>query len=76
MGKKIKVGKIKGVVEWFDNTRGFGYLITTEGIRVFVYYADLPIKDGDFIVLRQNQNVYFEIFQGPRGPQAKNIEII
>ncbi|MBN2664484.1 MAG: cold-shock protein [Bacteroidales bacterium] len=76
MSKKIKITKVFGTVEWFDNTKGFGYITTDNGNKIFVYYADLPIKDGDFIVLRANQKVAFDIFKGPRGAQAKNIDVL
>jgi len=76
MAKKIKTEKIFGIVEWFDNTKGFGYITTKNGNKIFVYYADLPIRDGDFIVLRANQKVAFDIFRGPRGLQAKNIDVL
>lgn len=76
MAKKIKTTKVNGVVEWFDNTKGFGYIRTADGNKIFVYYADLPIKDGDFIALRANQKVAFDIFTGPRGAQAKNIDVL
>lgn len=63
-----------GTVEWFDTTRGIGFIKTQEGNTIFVNYTDLPIRDGDFIILRPNQKVTFEIYQGVRGQQAKNIK--
>ncbi len=66
---------ISGTVQWFDSIRGIGYIKTDEGNLVFVNYTDLPIKNGNFIVLKTNQRVIFDITIGSRGPQAINIQI-
>lgn len=76
MAKKIKKGRITGIVKWFDTTRGYGYIKTEEGNLIFVNYTELPIRDGDFVVLRPRQKVSFEIFEGLRGAQAKKIYIL
>lgn len=72
--KSIKKGLISGTVQWFDTLKGLGYIRTDEGNLIYVSYVDLPIKDGDFVVLKPNQRVLFKIITGPRGPQAKNIK--
>jgi len=74
MAKKTKTDRVKGIVQWFDTTRGYGYIKTSEGNVIFVNYTDLPIRDGDFVILRTNQQITFEIYQGDRGTQAKNIQ--
>ncbi|MEA3450665.1 MAG: cold shock domain-containing protein [Bacteroidota bacterium] len=72
----IKKGLIKGTVQWFDTLKGIGIIKTDEGNLIYVNYRDLPIKDGDFVVLKSNQKILFEIKNGHRGPQAKNIQFI
>ncbi|MBN2893347.1 MAG: cold-shock protein [Bacteroidales bacterium] len=67
---------VYGIVQWFDSIRGIGFIKTEAGNMVFVNYTDLPIKNGNFIVLRPNQKVVFDISVGSRGPQAKNIKIV
>ncbi len=76
MPKSLKSRAIRGIVQWFDSIKGIGFIKTEEGNMVFVNYTDLPIKNGNFIVLRANQSVEFDIKMGFRGPQAKNIRIM
>lgn len=72
----VKSKAVGGIVQWFDSIRGIGFIKTDEGNLVFVNYTDLPIKNGNFIVLKPNQKVVFDIKLGARGPQAKNIKIV
>ena len=74
--KKVKSNSISGTVQWFDSIRGVGFIKTDEGNLVYVNYTDLPIKNGNFIVLNTNQRVIFDIKTGARGPQAINIKIV
>lgn len=74
--KLTKNTNIKGRVKWFDTTKGFGYIRTEAGSDIFVNYSDLPIKNGRFLTLEPNQVVVFDIEEGTRGPQAKNIKIV
>ncbi len=71
----IKTGLISGTVQWFDTLKGIGFIKTDEGNLIYVNYKDLPIRNGDFVVLKTNQRVLFEIKSGQRGPEAKNIKI-
>jgi len=74
--KYTKTKSIKGTVKWFDTTKGIGFLLSEEGSDIFVNYSDLPIKNGRFVSLEAGQKVEFDIDEGPRGPQAKNIIIL
>lgn len=74
--KKINTKGHSGIVEWFDPLKGVGYIKTDEGNFVAVNYKDLPIKDGQFVLLRKNQKVLFDIYMGEMGAQAKNINIV
>ncbi len=76
MPPKIKNKKITGTVQWFDTIRGIGFIKTDEGNLIYVDYTDLPIKNGDFVILHPNQKVKFDIATGERGPEAKNIIIL
>jgi CspA family cold shock protein len=60
-----------GIVKWFDNKKGFGFIKREEGDDVFVHYT--AIKGEGFKTLQQDEKVTFEIVQGPKGLQAANV---
>ena len=57
-----------GVVKFFDNKKGFGF-IKWAGDDIFGHYSDI-ITDDEFKRLDQGDNVEFEKIDAPRGPQA------
>ena len=60
-----------GVVKWFNNEKGFGF-ISVEGVDdVFVHFS--AIQGEGFKTLEEGQAVSFEIVDGARGPQAANV---
>ncbi len=62
----------KGKVKWFSNVKGYGFL-TKEGSDkdIFVHYS--AIQSEGYKTLDPEEEVQFEIVEGDRGPQAKNI---
>lgn len=64
---------IQGKVKWFDPTKGFGFISTGESKDVFVHISAVQAAGLD--TLDENQNVSFEIQDGPKGPNAVNISI-
>lgn len=65
---------MEGTVKWFDEAKGFGFITTDEGTDAFVHYS--AIAGEGFKSLSENQKVKFDLKQGPKGPQAENVEII
>ncbi|WP_296111861.1 cold-shock protein [uncultured Anaerococcus sp.] len=61
-----------GVVKFFDNKKGFGF-IKWGGEDLFVHYSDI-ISDKDFKKLETGDNVEFERIDAPRGPQAIKVK--
>ena len=61
----------EGIVKWFDNKKGYGFIKRDEGDDVFVHYT--AIKGDGFKTLQQDEKVTFEIIQGPKGLQASNV---
>ena len=60
-----------GTVKWFNAEKGFGFISQAEGPDVFVHYSEI---DGyGFRSLEENQQVEFEVTQGPKGPQATRV---
>ncbi|EKU39415.1 cold-shock protein [Acinetobacter sp. AYS6] len=63
-----------GTVKWFNETKGFGFIVTDEGKDIFAHFTD--IQTQGFKVLLEGQRVEFTIVQGKKGPQASNIVIL
>ena len=63
-----------GIVKWFNNEKGFGFISVEGGDDVFAHFSAIQ-KDG-FKTLEEGQKVSFNIVEGARGPQAENITIL
>lgn len=62
----------KGVVKWFNDSKGFGFIQQENGEDVFVHYSS--IQGQGFKTLSEGQPVSFEIVQGNKGLQASNVQ--
>lgn len=61
-----------GIVKWFNNTKGFGFIAPAEGGEdVFVHFS--AIQGDGYRTLIEGQNVNFEMEQGPKGLQATQV---
>lgn len=60
----------KGVVKWFNNRRGYGF-IDRQGEDVFVHYR--AIQGDGFKTLKEGQEVEFTITSGEKGLQAESV---
>jgi len=58
-------------VKWFNDAKGFGFITRESGPDLFVHHTE--IKAEGFRSLSEGQRVEFEIAQGPKGLQAKNV---
>jgi CspA family cold shock protein len=60
-----------GKVKWFNEQKGFGFISRDDGDDVFVHFSE--INSAGFKTLAENQEVSFEIKEGPKGLQASNV---
>jgi CspA family cold shock protein len=60
-----------GVVKWFNNAKGFGFLGREGGPDVFCHYSSIRI-DG-YKTLKEGDPVDFDIIAGEKGPQADQV---
>jgi CspA family cold shock protein len=66
-------GVTQGTVKWFNSEKGFGFITPDDGgADVFAHFS--AIASSGYRSLEENQRVSFEITQGPKGPQASNIQ--
>lgn len=63
-----------GVVKWFHNEKGYGFIQRDSGGDVFVHYSS--ILGVGYRSLTEGQRVEFEIEEGEKGPQAQNVHIL
>ena len=62
----------KGKVKWFNNAKGYGFVLPEEGGGdLFVHYSSIQM-DG-YKTLKAGQDVEFDILEGPKGQHAINI---
>ena len=61
-----------GTVKWFNDQKGYGFITPDEGGKdVFVHHSSIA-GDG-FKTLAEGAKVEFEVAEGQKGPEAKNV---
>jgi cold shock protein len=64
-------GKRTGVVKWFDNKKGYGF-IESEGLEdVFAHFRQINAEG--YRSLKPGDEVEFDLVEGQKGLQADNI---
>jgi len=64
-----------GTVKWFNDAKGFGFITPESGGKdLFAHFSE--IRSAGFKSLSEGQKVQFEVKQGPKGPQAADIQIV
>lgn len=64
-----------GTVKWFNNTKGYGFILADDGAGdIFAHYSAIDM-DG-YKTLKAGQTVRFEAEQGPKGLHAKCIQAL
>ncbi len=63
----------QGVVKWFNDVKGFGFITPDEGgEELFAHFSAIEMKG--FKSLKEGQRVTFEVVEGPKGKQATHIK--
>lgn len=65
---------VTGVVKWFNEEKGFGFIQQENGPDVFVHFR--AINGTGRRTLHDGQQVTFQVVQGQKGPQADNVTVV
>jgi len=70
---KEEVIMASGIVKWFNNSKGYGFIEQDDGPDVFVHHS--AINATGFRSLNEGDRVTFDIEEGEKGPAAANVTI-
>ena len=64
-----------GQVKWFNNAKGFGFILPDEGgDDLFAHYSAIGMEG--YKTLKAGQLVSFDTIEGPKGLHAANIHAV
>ena len=63
-----------GTVIWFNAQKGYGFLRSKSGTRIFVHWTGLNMEG--FRKVKKGQTVTFDVTETERGRQAVNVTVI
>jgi cold shock protein len=62
-----------GIVKWFNDAKGFGFIEQEDGPDVFVHHTG--ISSTGFRSLNEGDRVTFDVEDGQKGPAAVNVVV-
>jgi CspA family cold shock protein len=64
-----------GKVKWFNGEKGYGFIEQDDGgADLFVHFS--AIQGDGYRNLNEGDVVEFEVGQGQKGPQARNVSVV
>jgi CspA family cold shock protein len=70
---KERVAMANGIVKWFNDAKGYGFIEQEEGPDVFVHHTG--INATGFKSLNEGDRVTFDVEDGQKGPAAVNVTV-
>lgn len=69
-----EVAVMRGIVKWFNNEKGYGFIEYTEKEDIFVHYS--AIKQEGYKTLQEGQLVEFKLLETGKGLQAVDVVVV
>lgn len=63
---------LSGKVKWFSDQKGYGFITREDSPDIFVHHSAIQMEG--FRTLRQGEDVVYELLEGPKGLQARNVQ--
>ncbi|UCC98634.1 MAG: cold shock domain-containing protein [Phycisphaerales bacterium] len=62
----------KGKVKWFNERKGFGFIVPDDGSQdLFIHHSNIAVEG--FRSLQDGQAVEYEVAEGKKGPEAVDV---
>jgi cold shock protein len=61
-----------GVVKFYDEEKGFGFIVTVAGDEIFVHSSGLAPR----VFIEKGDGVTFDTLKGPKGVNAVNVRVL
>jgi len=74
LARQELMAQYKGIVKWFSNAKGYGFIGRDDGLDVFVHYSAIQL-DG-YKTLKEGDEVEFDIVEGQKGQQADAVNCL
>lgn len=66
--------RVAGIVKWFNEPKGYGFITGSDSIDVFVHYS--MIRGAGFRTLHEDDRVEYEVIRGEKGLQAQDVVVV
>jgi len=63
-----------GIVKWFNNKKGYGFIVRDQGEDIFVHYSG--IRGDGYRSLDEGTRVEFSVVDGSKGLQAQDVVVL
>lgn len=64
----------KGIVKWFNDEKGYGFIERKSGSDIFVYWSNIKMQGHK--TLEAGEKVKFDVEKADKGENAINVEVI
>lgn len=68
--------KQRGVVKWFNGTKGYGFIQRSDGADVFVHFSHIDPEKKGYKSLNEGDEVEFDSVKTDKGWAARNVMVV